>query len=326
LVLNQRSNSVRISDATRQRVLRAALDLDYSPNRLARALRMHKSNTVGIVSFDANDPMAAAFASCSDRYFTAQGYRTTVGDARHDPQLAVDHVRSFVAARVDSILLLASSFTPDTTRLAELRAAQHLPVACIGRDLSRSGIESFVVDYRAGANNAARYLLELGYRHLAVIVGAELYEPDSSDRLEGARQACAGFGVELAAHMVVREDEGGWNPQLGYHSMQQLLAAVPLPEAVLAFDDCTAYGAIRAIYESGMRVPDDIAVVGFDDLAVSAFYNPPLTTVRQPVEQVALAAVNYLGCAMEQLPERPAGCLRFAPQLVVRASTRRPPV
>ena len=105
--------------------------------------------------------------------------------------------------------------------------------------------------------------------------------------------------------------------------MKQLLAIDPLPEAVVAFDDVTAYGAIRAIYEAGKRVPDDIAVVGFDDLAVSAFFNPALTTVRQPVGEVAAAAAEYLVKRMDgHLTEESPDCLQFEPLLVMRASVR----
>jgi DNA-binding LacI/PurR family transcriptional regulator len=130
--------------------------------------------------------------------------------------------------------------------------------------------------------------------------------------------------------MVVRDDEGGWNPKVGYRSMQRLLRCDPLPEAVVAFDDVTAYGAIRAIYEAGMRVPDDIAVVGLDDLAVSAFFNPPLTTVRQPVEELAAALSEHLIQTIEGDIQVASTCCEFSPQVVIResayATTDRNPV
>ncbi len=298
-----------------------AQELNYSPNRVARALRTAKTYTVGVVSFDVSDPMATASASQLERELAGHGYRTTVGDARHDAIHAIDHVRDFLTSGADGIALLASSYRPDANRLVEMQRQRGVPIVCMFRDLSEGGIQSFVVDYRRGARDITKHLLEVGYHRIAVIVGAEMYEPDSTDRLEGARQACTEYGIEIAPQMIVRDTEGGWTPHTGYRSMKQLLAIDPLPEAVVAFDDVTAYGAIRAIYEAGKRVPDDIAVVGFDDLAVSAFFNPALTTVRQPVGEVAAAAAEYLVKRMGgHLTEESPDCLQFEPLLVMRAS------
>jgi DNA-binding LacI/PurR family transcriptional regulator len=322
-VLNRRKGGVRISDATRQRVLQAAHDLDYSPNPAARALRMQRSYTLGIVSYDVNDPMAATYASTIDRAVKTSGYRTTVSDASHDAARAMEHAHYFLSARVDGVVLLASSYVPDAARLAKLGAEHNVPVVCALRDLSQAGIPSFVADYRAGARQLTRHLLNVGYRRLAVIMGAPAYDPDGIERLRGAQEACRAWGVDIAPAMIVRDSEGGWNPRVGYRSMQQLLARDPLPEAVVAFDDVTAYGAIRAIYEAGMRVPDDVAVVGFDDLAVSAFYNPPLTTVKQPVGRLAEALIDYLLEAVERGVPGPATCQAFEPEVVIRSSVLR---
>jgi DNA-binding LacI/PurR family transcriptional regulator len=322
-VMNQRKSGVRISDATRARVLQAARDLGYSPNPVARALRMQRTYALGIVSYDVNDPMAATYASTIDRCVKAFGYRTMVSDACNNAVRALEHVQYFLSARMDGVVLLASSYVPDTARLVKLQAEHTVPIVCALRDLSQGGIVSFVADYRAGARQVTRHLLSAGYRRLAVIVGPEMYDPDGLERLRGAQEACTEWEVNIPPHMIVRDSEGGWNPRVGYRSMQRLLARDPLPEAVVAFDDVTAYGAIRAIYEAGMRVPDNIAVVGFDDLAVSAFYNPALTTVKQPVDRLADAVSAYLVRAIdgsvEGLPVRHT----FEPEVVIRASALR---
>jgi DNA-binding LacI/PurR family transcriptional regulator len=267
--------------------------------------------------------MAATYASTIDRCVKAFGYRTMVSDACHNAVRALEHVQYFLSARMDGVVLLASSYVPDTARLVKLQAEHTVPIVSALRDLSRGGITSFVADYRAGAREVTRHLLSAGYCRLAVIVGPEMYDPDGLERLRGAQEACAEWEVTIPPHMIVRDSEGGWNPRVGYRSMQRLLARDPLPEAVVAFDDVTAYGAIRAIYEAGMRVPDNIAVVGFDDLAVSAFYNPALTTVKQPVDKLADAVSEYLVRAidgsLEGLPVRHT----FAPEVVIRASALR---
>jgi DNA-binding LacI/PurR family transcriptional regulator len=322
LVLNQRASQIQISEATRQRVFQAAIDLNYSPNRAARALRMQKTYTIGIVSFDTNDPMANAYAAAIDRRLSPSGYRTIVTDAQHDANRAWEHIKYFLATHADGIILLASSYVPDAASLAKAQADHNIPFVCALRDLSPAGIHSVVVDYRSGAHAAARHLIEVGCRRIAVIVGSPVYNPDPIERLEGVRQACERAGIQISSELIVYENNGGWNPSVGYRSMQQLLAGRPLPDAVSAFDDVTAYGAIRAIYEAGLRVPEEIAVVGFDDLAVSAFYNPPLTTVRQPVEEISTEVCEYLLRAIENQAIQEPACKVFVPQLILRKSTQ----
>jgi len=319
-VLNNRPNNIRVSDTTRKKIFQAAKKLNYRPNISARGLRMHKTHTVGIVSYDTNDLLAIAVSSQIDRMFFSKGYRTIVGDAQHDSQRASQHIDDFVATRVDGILLLASSYKPDPEMLSNLRESK-LPVVCVGRDLSGAGVQSYMTDNRLGTKLLTAHLISLGYRKIAVIVGAEGYEPDSTARLAGVEDACRQSGMELDPNLIIRETKAGWDPKMGYHTMQKLLAR-GRPDAVVAFDDCTAYGAIRAISQAGLRVPADIAVAGFDDLPVSAFYNPPLTTVRQPIQQLVSGAVGFLYRWMEGTAPARAECNSIVPELIVRSSCR----
>jgi len=166
LVLNQRTSGVRISEATRQRVRGVAQELNYSPNCVARALRTAKTYTVGVVSFDVSDPMATACALQLDRELAGHGYRTTVGDARHDAIQAIDHVQDFLTSRADGIVLLASSYRPDANILVQMQRQRGVPIICMFRDLSEGGIQSFVVNYRRGARDITKHLLEIGYQRV----------------------------------------------------------------------------------------------------------------------------------------------------------------
>ena len=319
LVLNSRKSKVPISQATRQRVLEAAERLGYKPNWAARGLRMKRTHTVGIVSYDNDDPLAISISSRLDQLLLDRGYRTVVGDAKHSAERAKLHMEDFAASGADALVLLASSYTLDKRSLSPF-TDEDRPIVCIGRDMSASGIYSLMVDNKAGARLAALHLLQLGYRRIGIIVGAEMYTPENELRLAGALEACEESGVEVPRDFVVRETDGGWNPQAGYQSMHRLLELRDRPEAIIAFDDCTAFGAIRAVFEAGLQVPGDIAVVGFDDLMVSAFYNPPLTTVRQPVDGMAERAVGYLYAVLEGEGGPEPRLEKLTPELVVRSS------
>jgi LacI family transcriptional regulator len=281
---------------------------------------MRRTHTVGLVSYDANDPLAIRVSFEADQFLYQRGYRSILGDAQHDSARAHRHVEEFLAGGVDAIVLLANSYQPQPETLTSLETAR-TPTVCIGRDLSLAGVMSFVVDNRSGSQQLADHLIQAGYRQFGVIVGADLYEPDSRDRFQGVRDALRAAGIVLDDRLVVREQEAGWNPSAGYESMQALLQQ-GRPDVVVAFDDCTAYGAIRAVTEAGLRVPHDLAVVGFDDLPMSAFYNPPLTTVRQPIEELVSEACEFLLARLDGRDSTGAVCRKRQPDLVVRNSSR----
>ncbi len=319
LVLNAGKSNVPISEKTRARVSQAAKELGYRPNPAARGLRLNRTHTVGVVSYDINDPMAIVITSKLDLLLADSGYRTVVGDAMHNDKRAGRHIKEFAATKVDGMVLLSSSWAIDKKALTEA-VGTNFPIVSIGKDLSDKGIQSFRVDNWLGARMAVEHLLSLGRQSIGIIAGTEMYAPDSELRLAGAKEALELAGVDLPAGRFVREVEGGWNPNAGYRSMKRLMDSADKLDAVFAFDDCAAFGAIRAIYEAGRSVPDDIAVIGFDDLMVSEFYNPPLTTIRQPVTEMTQKAAEYLLSRIEGGSKDNPQLEVFVPELVVRSS------
>ena len=318
-VLTGRWKERGISLATYKRVVKAVQVLNYRPNIHARSLRMGKTSTVGVISYDTGDPLAIALGSSLDFHFSKQNYRTVVSDAKHSPEKAEKHVNEFMADRVDGLVLIAPSYRPLPSTLKKVVAAK-LPVVSIGRDLSAVNIHSVMIDNMGGAKLATAHLLELGYRRIGFILGPAMYGVDGQQRWMGAQKVCRQFGLDIDPSLVVQEQDGGWNPAVGYHSMKKMLQQADAPQAVVTFDDCAAFGAIRALREADLHVPEDVAVVGFDDLMVSEFYNPPLTTVRQPVEVMARKASDYLYDCMQGRKAIRVDCDVVAGELIVRES------
>jgi len=251
------------------------------------------------------------------------GYLTIVVDARNSSERAVEHLKYLASTSVDGLIFLASSYTIDPEILEHIRRKSGLVSISAMKDQTNLGLQSFVVNNQSGTRQAALHLSDLGYQNIGVIVGSNIYQPDNTERLQGVLDGCKEMNMAVDPKHIVCEDEGGWNPSVGYRSMMKLLSQDPLPDAVCAFDDVTAFGAIRAIYDQGMRVPEDIAVVGFDDVMVSNFYNPPLTTIKQPIQNLTEAASKYLVQAIEDETCQSAECIAFEPELVIRKSTNR---
>ncbi len=320
-VLNKKRTTIPISERTRRRVLEAARKLNYHPDISARGLRMRKTHTVGIITYDSEDPLASAISARLGESLFNEGYRTVVGDVKHSSENASRFISDFISMRVDGIVLLAGSYKVSEAEVERIRDAK-IPAVCIGKDFSQFGIQSYTVDNRKGTADLTEYLVSLGYREFAVIVGADVYEPDNVERFEGVKIVCHRYGIGLRDEFVVKESEVGWDPAIGYATMKQILKAGK-PEVVVCFDDCTAFGAIRAISESGLSVPEDVGVVGFDDLPISAFYNPPLTTVRQPIEKIVSISIDYLYRLMDDYHiDENVKCERIEPEIVVRSSCK----
>jgi len=233
----------------------------------------------------------------------------------------MDQIKYFVNAKSDGLILLACSYSLDKTILEEIQKESKIKIISVLRDLSLNNIQSFAVDYRTGAREATEHLMDIGREKIAVILGPDIYKPDNHDRFDGVIETLTEYNIQLDTRYIVKEIKGGWSPHVGFHNMNKLLALDPIPNALISFDDVTAFGAIRAIYDKGFRVPEDIAVIGFDDLLVSEYYNPPLTTVSYPIDQMALAAVSHLTQDIKNEIKSTPNCVYFNPKLIIRKST-----
>ena len=319
LVLNNSPSAKSIPPETRQRVLAAAEKLNYRPNYFARSLRQSRSMSVGVLAPDLSEGYFTRVMSgvveelTRAKYF----YFTACHDWRRE--LMEEYPRLLVERAVDGFLLLN---TP-----AEIEVP--VPIVAISAHDAKSNVTNIVLDHVMAVNLALGHLYELGHRRIAFMRGPKAI-PDSEYRWEGIQHAARTLGLKLDPSLVTRIDAGSWSmktghhpmsPEIGYLPMRQLLEKTRDFTAVFCFNDIAAIGAIRALTEAGLRIPDDVSVVGFDDIQSAAFCTPSLTTVRQPLQEMGKTGARILlDRIANPTAEYPAQVV-MQPELVVREST-----
>jgi DNA-binding LacI/PurR family transcriptional regulator len=299
---------------TRERVLSAITELGYRRNPAARALVTRRTRLIGVVNpgearfGPANTTLAIEEAAREAGYATTL---TVIKDAR--PATAQAALEHFLALGVDGIVVVAAR-TP--VAAAAARLAGELPVVMVAAGLqSTSALHVVAVDQELGARLATRHLLDLGHREIVHVAGPNDWF-DARARVAGWRKEMEEAGLGVSALVA-----GGWDAVQGYEVASRFVAERRVPGAVFAANDQMALGMLRAFYEAGVRVPDDVSVVGFDDVAGAAYFTPPLTTVRQPFEAVGRRCLDVvLGALNGGAPTTTS----IPPELVVRASTGAP--
>ena len=312
LVLNDRGTS--IPERTRKRVLDAAQALGYHPDHAGRGLAGGRSQTIALVLLQTAEQISgdALLAETLRGLATAARsahFRVLVETAVSSRTAFSDLLRS---GRVEGLVVSGPTF--ENSDLGDL-VGDGFSIIIQGH-MPGLGAASVDIDNVAGARVAVEHLLALGHTRIACITNAPLTYTAAADRLAGYREAMAGAGLPLDDTLVA---EGAFDAQSGHVAMARLLAAEPHPEAVFAASDVLALGAISAIREAGLRVPEDISVIGFDDIPLAAYFDPPLTTIRLPAHELGLAAGGALldVIAGKDVPLRTL----LATRIVVRSST-----
>ncbi len=306
-VLNGGPRSV--APQTRQRILEAIDTLGYRPNLAARSLRMARGHILGLLLPDSSNPFFAELASIVEISAYDRGYPVMVGNTADDPEREISYMRAFVDRQVEGLIAITSS---GSEALAAEWAAVTVPVVALDRIIDPSRIAHVLVDGEQGALEGTRHLIEHGHHRIACVSGPDL--PTTAERVRGYRTAIEEAG--LAPGPVVGATFGG---AAGYGALEQLMGRDPRPTAVLVTSDLQALGLLRAAYDAGLRVPEDLAVVAFDGIAYGAYTRPGLTTYAQPVQDLGTRATELL---IEQIRsgERQSGIERVLGGLVTRAS------
>jgi LacI family transcriptional regulator len=310
----------RVSETLSARVEAAARALRYVPNAHAQALARASSTTIGLIVHDVSDPYFSEIARGVLRAASAKEHLVLICNTFRDPDRELEYVRALRAQRVHSILLAGSGYTdPAAERqladeLAAFRANDGR-VASVGRhDI---GIDAILPDNVRGAARAAAHLTDLGHERIAVIAGpASLTTIE--DRLGGFRAQLEARGVGLGAHQVVH---GDFTREGGYDSAVRLLDDEVAFTAAFALNDAMAVGALAAFRDRGIRVPQEVSLIGFDDIPLAADVSPSLTTVRLPMEDLGAQVVAL---ALRDIPSESPELVTSTSELVVRASTAAP--
>jgi LacI family transcriptional regulator len=315
-VANVLSGKGSVGETTRQRVLSYVRELGYRPNELARSLNSHKTFTIALVLPTIVNPFYPEIVEAIEIMASEHEYQTLFCNTRGDFALGRLQMERMMSRWVDGYIIMGSSMD-----IADVQQyfLQGLPIVlCDWQENESPPLEIPMVSvdfYRAG-QLAAEYLLKLGHRHMAVIVD----EPQQTLRLEGFRAVLQSAGISLPPEMI---QPGDSLLESGYAAAKTLLARPERPTAIFATTDWMAFGAIEAVLEEGLRVPQDISIIGLDDIHVSAHLRPPLTTIAIPKAQLAKEATELLLQQINGEEAIPASRM-VEPSLVVRQSTAAP--
>ena len=312
------SGAVPAREATRERVLSAARDLDYRPSGVARALKRAETRTIGLLITDIGNPFFPQIVRAVEDEAHARGLGVVLCNASDDPSRELAYLELLLERRVDG-LIVASART--TRRLATLLESVPMPVVLVNAATRGSSLPGITTAHRRGARLAAEHLLALGHRRIAHISAPFRHAAAARLRLAGVTDALVAAGIDPSSLLVVDGDE---HVEGGARAMEVLLSERDVPSGVLCYNDLTAVGAVRGARAAGLRVPQDISIVGFDDIELASWTDPPLTTVRQPTEAMGRWAVERLIAALG----RGAGGdehVTLEPALVVRGSSGPPP-
>jgi LacI family transcriptional regulator, repressor for deo operon, udp, cdd, tsx, nupC, and nupG len=298
---------------TRERVLAAVEALGYRPNLLARGLR--RGRTHAILAIVPNlSPFFLEILAGIEEVAREAGFAVLLGNSGGDPKREEACFEQVANMRADGVILLTGSAPPPYAH-----GARPLPplVAVLER-LAGHAVPLIRSDHRIGALAATRHLIELGHRRIAHITGSR-HVPSTTQRLQGYRQALEAAQLPFAADLV---QPGNFTMPAGAAGMDALLALASPPTAVLCGNDEMAFGAVQCLHRHGLSVPEDVSIVGFDDLNMAAFYNPPLTTVHIPRHDIGRRAAAEL---IELLGGRTVTQEAVLPtRLIIRESTAPP--
>jgi DNA-binding LacI/PurR family transcriptional regulator len=307
-------DSPLVNPQTRALIQRIAEEKGYTVSAVARGLATNRTGTIGVVVTTIADPFAGEVVSGLEELALSHHYSMILAAGHADPDRELLAVHSLQERRVDGILIMASRIG---ALYLQMLSKLKVPIVLINSHHHGEFIYSVRIDNVGGARLATRYLADLGHTRIGYIGDRFGYQSDM-ERFQGyqeiLQEAGAGFDPELVAH-------GDGSPDGGMQAMHRLLTLSDRPTAVFCYNDREAFGAMRAIREHGLRVPADVSLVGFDDLFLSPFTDPPLTTIRQPKREMGLLAGEILLKLLGG--EKPQSCLT-AGELVVRASTAAP--
>jgi len=312
LVMNGSGVAQSISRETKDRIFAAAKKFNYRPNFFARCLRTRRSFTIGIMVPEVSEGYTAIVMSGIEDHLLQEGYFYFVASHRFQPDLIDEYPDLFLYRSVDGLIAVN---TPWKRQLP-------VPVVTISSHHAVKGVTKIVLDHHHAADVALAHLVELGHRDIAFIKGQD-FTQDTEVRWDAITQAARRLGLPISPRLVIQMEDNLPTSELGYRVTHKLLSQSKRFTALFAFNDMTAIGAIRALHERGLRVPDDVSVVGFDDIDSAAYQNPGLTTVRQPLREMGRMAAQEVLKQISQAKDSsaPVNEITMQSELIVRGTT-----
>ncbi|RKT13811.1 LacI family transcriptional regulator [Paraburkholderia sp. RAU2J] len=307
------NGTARVLPAKQKAVEQAIARFNYRPNVLARSLASGRTDTIGVLTQTVSSPFYAEWLRGIEDGLSETGFTALFVSSRWNVKDEMARLEQFIARRVDGMILLHAQL--DESSLNEY--SRHAPLLVLGRSLRNSAtLASLPLDNVQGARDATRHLIEQGHRRIAFIAGPSNHE-DAIERLDGYRMALEEAGIGFDAELV---EQGDYLETGGVAAMARLFERAPVFSAVFCANDQTAYGARLTIFHRGLRVPEDISLVGFDDLPTSSYMTPPLTTVRQPTYEIGRLAAQGI---VQMIRKQPIALNPIPLTLVTRETTCR---
>lgn len=314
LILNNKS--IRTTEETRARVLEAAKQLGYEPNPIAVALITKKSHTVGLVIPNIGNFFFSDLSKLIERELDYHQYTLFFGNSMGTAEKALDYLKLFINRGVDGLIFVRSSrSSPDfEARFDEIVRSTSVPIVMVDRIVENELVSSVRTNHELGSYLATKHLLGLGHRRIGCITG-DAALGTVIDRIQGHRRALAEFDVPFDPELVV---SGRFSIKTGKELAPELLDKHVT--AIFGFNDMIAVGAYQACLSRGLRVPEDISIVGYDDIVLSEIPDRPLTTIHQPTELLAKESVELLLHLIDS-PDQHKKDIILQPRLVIREST-----
>lgn len=313
IVLNDAPAASTIPQETKNRIFEAAREFDYRPNYFARSLRAQRSFTLGVIVPELSDGYSAMVLNGVEAALSKEGFFYLTASHLHREDLLEHHPKMLLERQVEGIIAVDTPVRFQTT----------LPVVSVSGHEEIAGVTNVILNHNHAAELGVGHLFTLGHRRIAFIKGQN-FSSDTQVRWETIAQAAKKRGIKLDADLITQLEGDIPSPEIGYIAAQKILAAKKPFTALFAFNDISAIGAIRALQEAGLRVPEDVSVLGFDDIYAAAFHNPSLTTIRQPLFEMGRLAAQTL---LRRISPNDAAENEFSPvisvepQLVIRQST-----
>jgi DNA-binding LacI/PurR family transcriptional regulator len=307
------NNQPHVADELRERVLKAIDELDYRPSRVAQRLRATESNLVGVIFSDIANPFYIEALCSIEQALSQHGMSVLIGNANSDPKREEYFINLM---QMEDIAGLIIAPTKEDSPALATASRLGLPVVVIDRRMSNMEVDTVLADNFKGAFLAVQHLTQLGHKRIGVVSGP-LHLTSARERYTGYLQAMS--DAQLAVETSLTRF-GDYRQASGYTLTRELLETPDPPSALFIANNQMTIGAMNAIHDGGWIIPDDVAVIGFDDLPWAVSLNPPLTTVAQPTFEIGTGAADLLMVRIAN-PDRPSRTLVFETRLVVRESS-----
>lgn len=310
LVLNDAPSASSIPQQTKDRIFEAARELNYRPNYVARSLRVQRTHTLGVIVPELSDGYSAMVLNGVEDILSKEGFFYLTASHLHREDLLEKHPQILIERQVEGIIAVDSPIRFEPT----------LPCVNVSGHEEIEGVTNIILNHQTAAELGIGHFYELGHRRIAVIKGQD-FSSDTDVRWETITEAARKRLIPIDLKLCSQLEGDMPSPEIGYVAMKKLLAKGEKFTALFAFNDISAIGAIRALEESGLRVPQDVSVMGFDDIYAAKFHNPALTTIRQPLFEMGKLAAQTVLEGLKKSDRPIPNVLNVEPTLIVRNST-----